>query len=93
MIAYVTLFGICVSVEQLSFTDITMKGRDFMKKTQLKNSLLLLLTGERQEVKRKSISVIVDNSTSNRWTALKEGMEAAAKDYNLRLNYVSTVKL
>ena len=56
-------------------------------------SLLLLLTGERQEVKRKSISVIVDNSTSNRWTALKEGMEAAAKDYNLRLNYVSTVKL
>ena len=44
MIAYVTLFGICVSVEQLSFTDITMKGRDFMKKTQLKNSLLLLLT-------------------------------------------------
>lgn len=56
-------------------------------------SLLLLLTGERQAVKRKSISVIVDNSTSNRWTALKEGMEAAAKDYNLRLNYVSTVKL
>lgn len=44
MIAYVTLFGICVSVEQLSFTDITMKGRDFMKKTQFKNSLLLLLT-------------------------------------------------
>lgn len=26
-------------------------------------SLLLLLTGERQAVKRKSISVIVDNST------------------------------
>lgn len=56
-------------------------------------SLLLLLTGERQEVKRKSISVIVDNSTSNRWTALKEGMEAAAKDYNLHLNYVSTVSV
>ena len=44
MIAYVTLFGICVSVEQLSFTDITMKGRDFMKKTQLKKSQLLQMT-------------------------------------------------
>ena len=44
MIAYVMLFGVYMSVEQLSFTDITYEGRDFMKKTQFKNSLLLLLT-------------------------------------------------
>lgn len=37
-----------------------------------------------------TVSVIVDNSNSSRWTSLKEGMDAAAKDYGLRLNYVST---
>ena len=36
MIAYVMLFGVYMSVEQLSFTDITYEGRDFMKKTQFK---------------------------------------------------------
>lgn len=55
--------------------------------------LLLLLTGQRQEIRKNSVSVIVDNSSGNRWMALKEGMEAAAKDYDLRLNYVSTGKL
>ena len=55
--------------------------------------LLLLLAGQHQETRKKSVSVIVDNSSSTRWMALKEGMEAAAKDYDLRLNYVSTGKL
>ena len=32
MIAYVMLFGICVSVEQLSFTDITYEGKGFYEK-------------------------------------------------------------
>ena len=32
MIAYVMLFGICVSVEQLSFTDITYEGKGFHEK-------------------------------------------------------------
>ena len=37
-----------------------------------------------------TVSVIVDNSNSSRWTSLKEGLDAAAKDYGIRLNYVST---
>ena len=32
MIAYVMLFGICVSVEQLSITDITYEGKGFYEK-------------------------------------------------------------
>lgn len=35
-----------------------------------------------------TVSVIVDNSNSSRWTSLKEGLDAAAKDYGIRLNYV-----
>ena len=32
MIAYVMLFGVCVSVEQLSFTNITYEGKEFYEK-------------------------------------------------------------
>ena len=44
MIVYVMLFGIYVSAEQLILLILHKKGRGFMKKTQVKNSLLLLLT-------------------------------------------------
>ncbi|MCI8485014.1 MAG: substrate-binding domain-containing protein [Lachnospiraceae bacterium] len=36
------------------------------------------------------ISVIVNNSNDERWIALRQGLEQAAKDYDLDLNYVFT---
>ncbi len=36
------------------------------------------------------VSVIINNSSGNRWTALREGMEQAAGDCGVRLNFVST---
>lgn len=36
------------------------------------------------------ISAIVNNSGSNRWTSFREGLEAAAKDYNIRIKFVAT---
>lgn len=40
-----------------------------------------------------SVSVIVNNSNSDRWISLRQGLEQAAKDYNMDLNYVSTGEL
>lgn len=48
----------------------------------------ILDQGNREQ--NDTVSVIVDNSNSSRWTSLKEGLDAAAKDYGIRLNYVST---
>lgn len=39
------------------------------------------------------ISVIVNDSTSSRWTRFRAGLEQAAKDYNVNLNYVTTTSL
>lgn len=39
------------------------------------------------------ISVIVNDSNNDRWIALRQGLEQAAKDCNADLNYVSTGKL
>lgn len=36
------------------------------------------------------VSVIVDNSNSDRWISLRQGLEQAAEDYNVDLNFVST---
>lgn len=41
----------------------------------------------------KTISVIVSDSSSDRWISLRAGIEQAAGDYNLELNYVSTGKM
>jgi len=43
--------------------------------------------------KSHSVSVIVNNSNSDRWISLRQGLEQAAKDYNMDLNYVSTGEL
>ena len=50
----------------------------------------MILVAGREEKKSYNISVLVNNSSSSRWTSLREGAEAAARDYNIRLNYVST---
>lgn len=52
-------------------------------------SLLVILSGK-EEKRSYTVSVIVNNSSSSRWTSLKEGLEAAARDYDIRLNYIST---
>ncbi|MCH4207478.1 MAG: substrate-binding domain-containing protein [Solobacterium sp.] len=38
------------------------------------------------------ISVIVSDSTSDRWTRFRAGLEQAAEDYDVNLNYVTTDK-
>ena len=38
------------------------------------------------------VSVIVSDSGNDRWTALHQGMEQAASDYDIDLKYVSTVE-
>ncbi|MDO4261778.1 MAG: substrate-binding domain-containing protein [Eubacteriales bacterium] len=48
----------------------------------------ILNQGQQQEALR--ISVIVDDSSGNRWTAFREGVEEAAGDYGIRLSYVAT---
>lgn len=40
-----------------------------------------------------NVTVIVDDSNNERWTAFRQGLEQAAGDYNMDLNYVSTGKL
>lgn len=37
-----------------------------------------------------AVSVIVNDSNNERWNAMREGMEQAASDYNIKLNIVST---
>lgn len=39
------------------------------------------------------VTVIVDDSNNERWTVFRQGLEQAAGDYNINLNYVSTGKL
>lgn len=73
-----------------------------MKKNRLYFSVLILIllaiigwasysmlnVGKTEETHR--VSVIVDNSNSDRWIALHQGLEQAADDYNIDLNFVST---
>lgn len=40
-----------------------------------------------------SVSVIVNDSNSDRWISLRQGLKQAARDYNIDLNYVSTGEL
>ena len=40
-----------------------------------------------------SVSVVLDDSGSERWSAFREGMEQAAASNNIHLNVVSTGKL
>ncbi len=39
-----------------------------------------------------AVSVIVSDSNHDRWISLRQGLEQAAKDYRVRMNYVSTGK-
>ena len=51
---------------------------------------LIMTVGRKEEKNSYPVSVIVNNSSDSRWTSLREGAEAAARDYNIRLNYVAT---
>ncbi len=51
----------------------------------------MLNVGKSEE--SSAVSVIVDDSNSDRWIALRQGLEQAARDYNIDLNYVSTGKI
>lgn len=46
-----------------------------------------------QKEKTYPVSVIVDNSSSDRWFAFREGLKQAARDYHVQLNIVSTGEL
>lgn len=37
-----------------------------------------------------SVSVIVNNSNNSRWTTMRQGLEQAAKDYDIEIDFVST---
>lgn len=52
------------------------------------SSLAMLNVGKTERT--FSVSVIVNDSNNDRWIALREGLEQAAQDYNIELNYVST---
>lgn len=43
-----------------------------------------------QQEKLYPVSVIVDNSSSDRWFAFREGLKQAARDHHVQLNIVST---
>lgn len=45
---------------------------------------------DNQPEEKKQVSVIVSDSTNDRWNAMKEGMEQAALDNGIELNIVST---
>lgn len=51
----------------------------------------MLNTGKKE--KYHTVSVILDNSSSDRWNALREGMEQGARDHYIHLNIVSTGQL
>lgn len=51
------------------------------------------MTADEKEEETYRISVIVNDSNSDRWTALRLGLELAARDCNVDLNYVSTGRL
>lgn len=46
-----------------------------------------------QKEKTYPVSVIVDNSSSDRWFAFREGLKQAARDNHIQLNIVSTGEL
>lgn len=48
------------------------------------------MIGVRQEEKTYNVSIIVSDSNNDRWTAMREGFEHAAKDNGIQLNYVLT---
>lgn len=43
-----------------------------------------------KEEEAHKVSVIVENSGFDRWSLMRQGLEQAARDYNIDLNYVST---
>lgn len=45
-----------------------------------------------REDESHKVSVIVEDSGNDRWIALRQGIEQAARDYNIDVNYVSTGK-
>lgn len=51
-------------------------------------SYSMLNVGRKEEF--HSVAVIVNNSNNERWMVLRQGLEQAAKDYNIDLNYVYT---
>lgn len=51
-------------------------------------SYSMLNVGKKEESHK--VSVIVDNSNDERWIALRQGLEQAAKDHGVDLNYVFT---
>lgn len=51
----------------------------------------MLYVGKNEE--KHTVSVIVNDSNNDRWIALHQGLEQAAGDYNIDLNFVSTGKL
>lgn len=51
-------------------------------------SYSMLNVGKKEDF--HSVSVIVSNSNDERWIVLRQGLEQAAKDYDIDLNYVST---
>ncbi|MDD3369760.1 MAG: substrate-binding domain-containing protein [Lachnospiraceae bacterium] len=60
-------------------------------------SLMLITAGaawgmvnSNREVENFQVSVVLDESTNDRWIALREGMEQAARDNHIKLNVVST---
>lgn len=73
-----------------------------MKKNRIYFGLLILalivtivwtsagMWGVNKEEKKYSVSVIINDSNNDRWIAMREGLEQAAKDDNIQLNYVST---
>lgn len=50
----------------------------------------MLHVGKQEEI--HTVSVIVNDSNNDRWIALHQGLEQAAGDYNIDLNFVSTGK-
>lgn len=53
-------------------------------------SYCMLYVGKSEET--HTVSVIVNDSNNDRWIALHQGLEQAAGDYNIDLNFVSTGK-
>ena len=51
----------------------------------------VLNSGKNEEV--HAVSVIVDDSNNDRWIAFQQGLDAAANDYQIDLNFVSTGEL
>lgn len=48
------------------------------------------MLGVNAENKKYNVSVIVNDSNNDRWIAMREGLEQAAKDNDIQLNYVLT---